>query len=95
MIFFNKRTPRKEGQAGGPSDLLMCDEESMPTSDERLRDLLDYARLKYTGRDVRELCAAIVEATPPFSLRGYCTWGVRQERAALDAAVANAALVPH
>jgi hypothetical protein len=35
--------------------------------------------------DANEAAAAVVDATPEYSMRGYYTFGEKQERAALDA----------
>jgi hypothetical protein len=69
-------------------ELEMWDEAAMPGRGERVRDLLAYAAGKYPGMDASEACESAAAATGAYSFRGYCTWGSKEERAAVDAAVA-------
>jgi hypothetical protein len=66
----------------------------MPDRACRLASLVRYSRAKYpwmnsvgTAESVGsvETAAAVVDATPEYSMRGYYTFGEKQERAALDA----------
>ncbi len=68
-------------------EIEMWDEVAMPGRGERVRDLLKYAAGKYPGVDAREACESAAAATGAYSFRGYCTWGSKEERAAVDAAV--------
>lgn len=66
----------------------------MPDRACRLASLVRYSRAKYpwmnsvgTVESVEssETAAAVVDAAPEYSMRGYYTFGEKQERAALDA----------
>ncbi len=69
----------------------------MPDRACRLASLMRYSRAKYPwmnsvgtvgtveSADSSETAAAVVDATPEYSMRGYYTFGEKQERAALDA----------
>ena len=66
----------------------------MPDRACRLASLVRYSREKYPWMhsvgtvgtvEAAETAAAVVDATPEYSMRGYYTFGEKQERAALDA----------
>ena len=66
----------------------------MPDRACRLASLMRYSRAKYPWMnsvgtvgtvEAAETAAAVVDATPEYSMRGYYTFGEKQERAALDA----------
>ena len=60
----------------------------MPDRAHRLGDLLIYARATYPNVEkIQAACEAAVDATRGYSLRGYYTYGVHEERAAVLAAV--------
>ncbi len=75
----------------------MWDEVEMPDRACRLASLVRYSRAKYPwmnsvwtvgtveSAEASETAAAVVDATPEYSMRGYYTFGEKQERAALDA----------
>jgi hypothetical protein len=72
----------------------MWDEVEMPDRACRLASLVRYSREKYPWMhsvgtvgtvEAAEAAAAVVDATPEYSMRGYYTFGEKQERAALDA----------
>ena len=75
----------------------MWDEVEMPDRACRLASLVRYSRAKYPWMnsvgtvgtvgtvEAAETAAAVVDATPEYSMRGYYTFGEKQERAALDA----------
>ena len=78
----------------------MWDEVEMPDRACRLASLVRYSRSKYPWMnsvgtvgtvgsvgsvEAAETAAAVVDATPEYSMRGYYTFGEKQERAALDA----------
>jgi hypothetical protein len=75
----------------------MWDEVEMPDRACRLASLVRYARAKYPwmnsvgtvgtveAAESSESAEAVVEATPEYSMRGYYTFGEKEERAALDA----------
>jgi hypothetical protein len=72
----------------------MWDEVEMPDRACRLASLVRYSRAKYPSMNAEdtaeavessEAAAAVVAATPEYSMRGYYTFGEKQERAALDA----------
>ncbi len=75
----------------------MWDEVEMPDRACRLESLMRYSRAKYPwmnsvgtvgtaeAAESSETAAAVVDATPEYSMRGYYTFGEKQERAALDA----------
>lgn len=72
----------------------MWDEVEMPDRACRLASLVRYSRAKYPwmnadetveAAESSESAAAVVDATPEYSMRGYYTFGEKQERAALDA----------
>ena len=66
----------------------MWDEVEMPDRACRLACLARYSRAKYPWMNSGETTTAaeaVVDATPEYSMRGYCTFGEKQERAALDA----------
>jgi len=80
----------------------MWDEVKMPDRACRLASLVRYSRAKYPwmnsigtvgtvgtveAAESSETAAAVVDATPEYSMRGYYTFGEKQERAALDAAL--------
>jgi hypothetical protein len=69
----------------------MWDEVEMPDRACRLASLVRYARAKYpwmnadeTG-ETGESVLSVVDATPEYSMRGYYTFGEKEERAALGA----------
>ena len=59
----------------------------MPDRAHRLDDLLKYARATYPEvakvETIQAACEAAVDATRGYSLRGYYTFGVHEERAAV------------
>ena len=72
----------------------------MPDRACRLASLMRYSREKYPwmnsvgavgsveaaeANEAAEAAAAVVDATPEYSMRGYYTFGEKEERAALDA----------
>ncbi len=74
----------------------------MPDRACRLASLMRYSRAKYPwlnsvgtvgtvgtveAAEANEAAAAVVDATPEYSMRGYYTFGEKEERAALDAAL--------
>ena len=78
----------------------MWDEVEMPDRACRLASLVRYSRAKYPWMnsvgtvgtvgtveavESSETAAAVVDATPEYSMRGYYTFGEKQERTALDA----------
>jgi hypothetical protein len=72
----------------------MWDEVEMPDRACRLASLVRYSREKYPwmhsvgsveAAEAAEAAAAVVDATPEYSMRGYYTFGEKEERAALDA----------
>ncbi len=72
----------------------MWDEVEMPDRACRLASLMRYSRAKYPWMnsvgtvgtvESSETAAAVVDATPEYSMRGYYTFGEKQERSALDA----------
>jgi hypothetical protein len=78
----------------------MWDEVEMPARACRLASLMRYSRAKYPwmnsvgtvgtvesaeAAETSETAAAVVDATPEYSMRGYYTFGEKQERAALGA----------
>ena len=67
----------------------------MPDRAHRLDDLLKYARATYQElakvETIQAACEAAVDATHGYSLRGYYTFGVHEERAAVLAAVLSSA----
>ncbi len=72
----------------------MWDEVEMPDRACRLASLLRYSRAKYPwmnsvrtveAAETGETAAAVVDATPEYSMHGYYTFGEKQERAALGA----------
>ena len=73
----------------------MWDEVEMPDRAHRLDDLLKYARATYPEFEpvdkIQAACEAAVDATHGYSLRGYYTFGVHEERAAVLAAVLSSA----
>ena len=72
----------------------MWDEVEIPDRACRLASLVRYSRAKYPWMNAEdtaeavessEAAAAVVDATPEYSMRGYYTFGEKEERAALDA----------
>jgi hypothetical protein len=78
----------------------MWDEVEMPDRVCRLASLVRYSHAKYPwmnsvgtvgtvgsveAADSSKTAAEVVDATPEYSMRGYYTFGEKQERAALDA----------
>lgn len=75
----------------------MWDEVEMPDRACRLASLMRYSREKYPwmnsvgtveaaeANEAAEAAEAVVDATPEYSMRGYYTFGEKEERAALDA----------
>ena len=66
----------------------MWDEVEMPDRACRLASLARYSRAKYpwmSSSETTTAAEAAVDATPEYSMRGYCTFGEKEERAALDA----------
>ena len=66
----------------------MWDEVEMPDRACRLASLVRYSRAKYPWMNSGETITAaeaVADATPEYSMRGYCTFGEKEERAALYA----------
>jgi hypothetical protein len=72
----------------------MWDEVEIPDRACRLASLVRYSRAKYPWMNAEdtaeavessEAAAAVVDATPEYSMHGYYTFGEKEERAALDA----------